>query len=620
MPVQKNSLLKKEKQIIRVLEVQKENHKVFIIDCLKRTMPVWVNEESLSDYFVITDLEMQTDTNMVLPEVDSLTSENKKFMYEHYTLIAGILPFVSDEKRRNFIISKIAEEKGFTKKTIRSCLCLYLVYQDIVSLAPLSVLLQKEHKKTLKELTQDEKNFRYALNKWYYTKNQNSLKTAYTMMLKEKYCDSCGVLLPEYPSFDRFKYFYKKTKSLQTYYISRDGIKNYQKNSRPLLGDGIQEFASHIGICMLDATVCDIYLINESGGLVGRPILVSAIDGYSGLCCGYSLLWEGGVYSLRGLMLNILENKQEHCKKYGIQIDKKQWDCSGHLPAVLVTDMGSEFISETFEQITELGITLENLPAYRPELKGNVEKFFDVIQNLFKPYLKGKGVIEPDFQERGARDYKKDACLTLEQFEKIIIKCILYYNSQRIIENYPYTEAMIQTKIKPYASDIWEWGKSQDGANLIPVSRKQLVLTLLPRTKGKFSRVGLTVNRMRYKHKDFTEKYLSGGIVTVAYNPEDVSCVWLVENGAYICFELIESRFKSKNLADVETIKQNQKELVKEAIGDNTQAKIDLASYIETIASVAMKSGNTSTKGIRVNRQKEQAKTHRDYMKGASNE
>lgn len=79
MPVQKNSLLKKEKQIIRVLEVQKENHKAFIIDCLKRTMPVWVNEESLSDYFVITDLEMQTDTNMVLPEVDSLTSENKKF-------------------------------------------------------------------------------------------------------------------------------------------------------------------------------------------------------------------------------------------------------------------------------------------------------------------------------------------------------------------------------------------------------------------------------------------------------------------------------------------------------------------------------------------------------------
>ncbi len=121
-------------------------------------------------------------------------------------------------------------------------------------------------------------------------------------MLKEKYCAD-GVLLPEYPSFDKFRYFYRKTRKMQkmqTYYISRDGLKSYQRNNRPLLGDGIQEFASGVGICMLDSTVLDLYLVNESGGLVGRAILVAAVDGYFGLCCGYSLLWEGGVYSLRG--------------------------------------------------------------------------------------------------------------------------------------------------------------------------------------------------------------------------------------------------------------------------------------------------------------------------------
>ena len=66
-----------------------------------------------------------------------------------------------------------------------------------------------------------------------------------------------------------------------------------------------------------------------------------------------------------------------------------------------------------------------NLPAYRPELKGAVEKFFDLIQSAFKPHLKGKGVIEPDYQERGAHDYRKDACLTMEQFEKVVLNCIL---------------------------------------------------------------------------------------------------------------------------------------------------------------------------------------------------
>ena len=53
------------------------------------------------------------------------------------------------------------------------------------------------------------------------------------------------------------------------------------------------------------------------------------------------------------------------------------------------TDMGSEYKSENFEQITELGVTVVNLPSYRPELKEAVEKFFDLVQSTYKPYLKG---------------------------------------------------------------------------------------------------------------------------------------------------------------------------------------------------------------------------------------
>ena len=142
-------------------------------------------------------------------------------------------------------------------------------------------------------LTVDEKNMKWALNKFFYSKDRQSLKSTYTIMLKEKYCDSYGVLFDTYPSFYQFRYFYRKTKNMQTYYISRDGLSNYQRNKRPLLGDGIQEFAPVVGTGMLDATVCDIYLIDETNSLVGRPILTACIDAYSGLCCGYTLTWEG---------------------------------------------------------------------------------------------------------------------------------------------------------------------------------------------------------------------------------------------------------------------------------------------------------------------------------------
>lgn len=604
--ITKNQLLQNDTQLVRVLDMEAD--RVFIIDCIKRTMPVWKDIEFINEYVPCSEDTLQEITDTFIIDLDNVDSEGRKTAYERYTMIAPLLPFVSDLKKRKELINNLANINSVSKQTIRYYLCLYLVYQNI------SILIRKQ---SVKEsvLSQDEKNMRWALNKFFYTKHKNSLSVAYTLLLKEKYCDSLGNLLPEYPSFYQFRYFYRRTKKMQTYYISRDGLKDYQKNNRPLLGDGIQEYASSVGMGMLDATVCDIYLVNEAGNLVGRPILTACIDAYSSLCCGYSLSWEGGVYSLRGLMLNIISDKQKWCNQYGISIEKSQWDAD-KLPAIFVTDMGSEYKSENFEQITELGVTVVNLPSYRPELKGAVEKFFDLVQNTYKPHLKGKGVIEPDYQERGSHDYRKDACLTMVDFEKVILRCIIYYNSQRIIENFPYTEGMIQNQIQPFASSIWEWGKTQTGANLITVDKEQIVLTLLPRTTGKFSRFGLKVNKMRYKHENFTEKYLAGGEVTVAYNPDDVSAVWLIDNGYYIRFDLIESRYKGKELSDVEIMQRGQKELVKAATADNIQAQINLAQSIEIIAASVNNPDKVNIKSIRNTRQREQTKNHIDYIRG----
>lgn len=603
--MQKNELLKYNESIIRVLKWQQ--NRSFIIDCRKKNMPTWIPTNDLSKYSKCTEEELLKVTNVTISKMELLDAGSRKFVYDHFSLIAGILPFVDDVDKRNYAITKIAEERNVSKQTIRRYLCLYLAYQNIAVFAP-------KPKEADKPLSKDEKNFRYALNKYFYNQKKNSLTTVYTLMLKEKYCDGNGKLLTDYPTFYQFRYYYRKNKKLQTYYISRDGIKNYQRNNRPLLGDGIQEFAPNVGIGMLDATVCDIYIVNDAGNLIGRPILTTCIDAYSSLCCGYSLTWEGGTYSLRGLMVNILTDKVVWCKEFGITINQSDWD-SNKLPGTFITDMGSEYKSETFEQISERGVTIINLPAYRPELKGAVEKFFDLIQSTYKKHLKGCGVIEPDFQERGTHDYRKDACLTMKEFERIIIRCILYYNSQRIIENYPYTEDMIKEKIQPHANAIYEWGKKQPSANLVSISIEDVILSLLPRTTGRFARNGLIVHKMRYKHENYTEKYLSGGSVTVAYNPEDVSNVWLIENGEYICFELIQGRYKGKELSDIETMQKSQKQIVKDAIPKNTQAQIDLANFIEIIALNARKHDDTNIKGIRNTRKKEQKKLHIDYMK-----
>lgn len=606
----KNDLYFKDNSIVRLLEVRED--KALVIDCVRRTMPQLKEVAFLAGWEKCSEEKLYEIADVDLPEIESLCPESRKVAYERYTLIAPILRLLPDEKKKCEMISVVANNEKVSKQTIRKYLCQYLAFQSIAILAP-------KDKDSDTSLTKDEKNMRWALNKFYFSYQKHSLNTAYTMMLKSKYCDGNGKLLSEYPTFNQFRYFYRKRKNNQTYYISRNGLTNYQRNNRPLLGDGVQEYAKAPGMGMLDATVCDIYLVNEYGGIVGRPILTACVDTYSSLCCGYALTWEGGMYSLRQLMLNVVTDKQELCRKQGINIDSHEWD-SSMCPGVLVTDQGTEYVSNCFGQITELGIKVINLPVYRPELKGCIEKFFDIIQDLFRPYLKGRGLIEPDFQERGAHDYRKDACLTLEQFEKVLIRCIIYYNSQRIIENFPYTEDMLKSKIAPYANDIFKYGMNLEGVNLVKVDKRQLILTLLPRTEGKFTRSGLIVNRVRYKNSNYAEKYLSGGVVTVAYNPDDSSSVWLVEKGNFIEFVLIESRYQNKSFSEIEIMQTEKKKIVKSVETSNIQAKINLASHIEAIVA-NVGSSNCDLELISQNYEREKIKAHVDCMKeGAVNE
>ena len=86
--------------------------------------------------------------------------------------------FIDDVFERNEMINRMSIKYNVSKQTIRNYLCKYLAYQDI------SCLLKHQHKK--KELSQDEKNFRYILNKYFYTSAKRSLYSTYLYLLREK--------------------------------------------------------------------------------------------------------------------------------------------------------------------------------------------------------------------------------------------------------------------------------------------------------------------------------------------------------------------------------------------------------------------------------------------------
>ena len=257
-----------------------------------------------------------------------------------------------------------------------------------------------------------------------------------------------------------------------------------------------------------------------------------------------------------------------------------------------------------------------NLPALRPELKSIVEKSFQLLQESVKPYLMDHGYVDKDAGERLAPDYRKGACLMIEDYEKVVIRSILYHNSQRILEDYPYTKEMIEAKVAPHPNCIFEWGKTQSGCNLITVSAKQLILTLLPRVNAKFTRKGLIVFGLRYSSeaRNFTEEYLNGGDTVVAYNPESADAVYLLRDGEFIEFYLIESRFSGKSFEEIKEMQSAQKSIVGEAVHNNLQGRIDLASHVERIVGTKERSEDVNLKGIRKTKKKARGERHRNFV------
>ena len=274
----KGDLLKKavnedEYSLVRVVSISEND--VMVIDCIKKSMPKWYGKDELEGY----EVEQENESEM------GLSQPALKKAYDRYNMISSILPYIGNVQVRSQLIHMTAEQHDISEQTVRKYICDYLAANQVSALAP----AEREERK----LTVDEKNMRKSLNKWYYTTKKRSLKNCYTLMLEKYYCDETGQLLPEHPSLYQFRYFFRKYNQKSKELISRNGLSFYQRNQRPLTGGGgVQEFAGTIGMGMLDSTICDIYLVNESAEVVGRPVLTFCVDAFSGIICGYSLSWE----------------------------------------------------------------------------------------------------------------------------------------------------------------------------------------------------------------------------------------------------------------------------------------------------------------------------------------
>ena len=204
--------------IYRLLSERDE--KVQVIDCIKCTMPVWLARDKLSDWNQIGEQTLCERLCINIVSENGLSKDALSIAHKRYSLIAPVVAVVADKTKRNEMINYVVRNSDLSKQTIRSYLCRYLIFQTVTVLAPVEAVRNSK-------LTKEQKLMRWALNKYFYTSRENSLRTAYLYLLKEKYLDNNGVLKEYHPSFYQFRYFYRKTRSEQNYLISRKGLTNY---------------------------------------------------------------------------------------------------------------------------------------------------------------------------------------------------------------------------------------------------------------------------------------------------------------------------------------------------------------------------------------------------------
>lgn len=564
---------------IRILLCSEEQ--CYAVSCHHFRMPF-----PLSTHELEAMKSVSTEAYTIFAVDEDISTAQRRERDRRFALIKPLLDntCICDKPHRNEIVKQVVGEHGVSRRTVLQYLWKYWVYQNKNILFPTGRASAKAHK-----LTADEKAIRWALNKYYYTPQKQSLQTAYKMMLRAKFCDAQGKLKPDYPTFWQFRYFFRKNRDPISETISRQGLKAYQRNHRPFTGS-VCDYAHTIGVYMTDATVADIYIVSRlSRKPIGRPVIYTMVDTYSRLITGVYVGLEGGQYALRLLLQNTFTDKVSFCHQHGIDIDPQDWP-SHHLPTKIMTDRGSEFVAGMLENLCEnYHIEIENLPAYRPDLKGVVEKLFDLIQSAYKPLLKGKGVIESDTQERGAPDYRRQGTLDLEQFTAVVLRCVLFYNAKSVQTGFTRIPAMIEANTPPLAASIWSFCEAQDDCPVHEATDKRLLYTLLPRMEGRITQRGVEVFGLRYTNCNLKKRFVTAGLrgresVQIAYMPECMDTIWLYENGTYTALALVQKTYLGKTLAEVADAQQREKVERTDWKKQELQAQLNLMDDIQSIA------------------------------------
>lgn len=274
----------------------------------------------------------------------------------------------------------------------------------------------------------------------------------------------------------------------------------------------------------LDAVCAEVQLVSRADRqqAIGRPRVYLALDSFSRLVTG---VYIGlGPASWPQAMLALAHcgaDKQRYSQQYGRRIEAAQWPCR-HLPETLFVNaalaagaLGAGGVMDT--------ALLNNFNLRCVAVDDGPGDWKAVLEKRFR-------LLAPDAEGAPCR---LDGVLDLEQFTRIVIDCVLYYNNR-----HPLRHAGGAT-----ARQLWDWGVAHRGGSLKTYPEHLIRCSLMPVAPAQVTVDGIRLFESSYtcaraiNERWFDRARLRGQwSVKVAYDPANLDLVYLLDPAAPMQF------------------------------------------------------------------------------------
>ena len=434
------------------------------------------------------------------------------------------------------------------------------------------------------------------------------------------------VLLPasERPTLTQLRYFFNKHLTNQEKDLIKTSAMEQRNNKRILTSDVLNGVRGPGDLVEIDACEADISLVSafDPTKTVGRPIVYFMIDVYSRIILAVSVAFDNNsMLGLSNLFLNLADDKQEYCSRYGITYDNPMIWPSNIIPNEVRVDRGAEFRSKEFARICEeLHIKQTLVLPGSGSLKGVVEQSFRQLHLNQNVHLEDRGLI----QKRHRSNHHETATLNIEEYTKMVIGFVLSHN-QKSLETYPLNKDMVLKKIKPIPALLWEYGLKNCYTPRPITSKEQYFFNLMTPINARVSRKGIMYKDLWYVNQQdpfLCKEMFDAGTKRVPFEARidmrDVGSIYYIRNNKLMRASLNNAihgniEFNGLTMKQYEDFLKYKKELLKSGRVGNEELSAFVYALNNSIVADSVKNVLPDAKNMRPTREIEK------QMKSKSN-